>query len=97
MSEYSPRALYQAVADAEKQYGELSPEAGLALVNLWEYFDQIKDGHSANNCIKRLGEIILRHPQAAELFPISDLVNGGNHANGNYDSQNPNNERDRSP
>jgi hypothetical protein len=65
----NPRALYQAVANAIKEHGELSPEEGLALVDLWEYFNATKDHHSAGNCLRRLGEIVIGNPLAAKVFP----------------------------
>lgn len=65
----NPRALYQAVADAIKEHGELSPEEGLALVDLWEYFNATGDNHSAGNCLRRLSEIVADNPMAKQVLP----------------------------
>lgn len=59
------KALYQAIADAETNFGEFSPEAAYKLFDLLDYYESVDDREGTMNW---LGQIIQERPQNAKTI-----------------------------
>lgn len=60
------RSFFQAVADAEKQFGEHSPEAVRKLFDLLDYYESIGDRDGTMHCMNWIQQIIQHRPQDAK-------------------------------
>lgn len=68
MKRTSARSYYQAIADAEKQFGEHSPEAVRKLFDLLDYYESVGDRDGTMHCMNWIQQIIKEQPKSAKAI-----------------------------